>query len=109
MRKATCALLALLVTTFAATTGRSENTWDNSVRATSSVQASPAKITLTWLQDEQYSPSGYTVYRRLPGASSWGTGTALSGSTTSFTDTNVVPGTAYEYRIVKASLVPGYG
>ena len=62
MRKAISALLVLLSTSFAVTTGRSvENTWDNAVRATSSVQASPAKITLSWLQDEKYMPSSYTL------------------------------------------------
>ena len=111
MRKAISALLVILVTTLAATTGRSvEDTWDNSVRASSSVQASPAKITISWPQDERYAPSSYTIYRRLPGASSWGTGTVLSGSTTSYADTNVAAGTAYEYRIVKVtSAYPGYG
>ncbi len=111
MRKAISAALVLLASTLAVTTGRSvEDTWDNSVRATSTVQASPAKITINWLQDERYAPSSYTVYRRLPGAASWGTGTVLSGSTTSYVDSNVAPGTAYEYRIVKAtSAYPGYG
>ena len=111
MRKVFRALLAVAATTLAPFAVRAvENTWDNAVRASSSVQASPARITLTWPQDTNGTPSSYTVYRKAPGASSWGSGTSLSGSSTSYVDTNVTPGTAYEYRIVKAAGgYTGYG
>jgi hypothetical protein len=55
-------------------------------------------------------PSSYTVFRKAPGATSWGSGTVLSGNSTSFTDANVVAGSSYEYQIVKAaSGYTGYG
>ena len=55
-------------------------------------------------------PASYTVYRKVPNATSWGAGTTLSGGTTSYTDTSVIAGSAYEYRIVKsAGTYTGYG
>ncbi len=98
------AALASLVAFFTLTTARAvENTWDYSVQVSSVVQASPAKVTLTWPQDTNGTPSSYTVYRRTPGSTNWGSGTALAGSTTSYTDTSVASGAAYEYRIVKVT------
>jgi hypothetical protein len=87
-----------------------ENTWDYSVQVSSAVQSSPARITLTWPQDTNGTPSSYTVYRKAPSDSSWGSGTTLSGSATTFTDNSVSVGTAYEYRIVKnTGSYTGYG
>ena len=105
------ALAVLVAITLSLTPARAvENTWDYSVQVSSSVQASPAKVTLTWPQDTNGVPSSYTVYRKAPGSTSWGAGTTLSGSTTSFTDTSVASGQTYEYRIVKAaSSYTGYG
>src|SRR3954462_2102557 len=102
-----CATVGLLVTTLAlnlTTTARAvENTWDYSVQVSSAVQASPAKVTLTWPQDTNGTPSSYTLYRRAPGSSDWGSGTTLAGSATSYTDSSVSAGTAYEYRLVKVT------
>ena len=105
------ALAALLAITFSLTTARAiENTWDYSVQVSSVVQLAPAKVTLSWPQDTNGTPASYTVYRRAPGATNWGAGTTLSGSTTTYTDTAVALGNAYEYRIVKAAgSYNGYG
>src|SRR5688572_33037478 len=90
------ALAVLVAITLSLTPARAvENTWDYSVQVSSSVQASPAKVTLTWPQDTNGVPSSYTVYRKAPGSTSWGAGTTLSGSTTSFTDTSVASGQPY--------------
>jgi hypothetical protein len=87
-----------------------EDTWDYSVQVSSAVQSSPARITLSWPQDTNGTPASYTVYRKAPADSSWGSGVVLSGSATSYTDSNVAVGTVYEYRIVKAgSSYTGYG
>src|SRR5688500_3975095 len=96
---------ALLVAfTLSLTTARAvENTCDYSVQVSSSVQTSPAQVTLTWPQDTISVPSSYTVYRKAPGATIWGAGTTLSGSTTNYTDTSVDAGQSYEYRIAKAA------
>jgi len=109
--RAALALLAsalTFVTTF--TAHAVENTWDYSVQVSSSVQSSPAKIALVWPQDTNGTPSNYTVYRRTPGSPTWGAGITLPGSTTTYIDTQVSAGDAYEYRIVKvASSYTGYG
>ncbi len=94
----------------ATSAGAVQNTWDYSVQVSATVQASPPTITLQWPQDTDVTPTSYTVYRKSPGASTWGSGTTLSGSSTSFSDTSVAAGAAYEYRIVKArSGFTGYG
>ena len=83
-----------------------EPTWNYAVQVSAAVQESPARITLSWPQDTSGTPNGYTVYRKSAGSSSWGSGTSLNGSTTTYTDTSVAVGTPYEYQIVKA--MPGY-
>src|SRR3954468_1864088 len=98
------ALAMLVAITLTLTTARAvENTWDYSVQVSSAVQASPAKVTLSWPQDTNGTPSSYTIYRRAPGSSDWGSGTTLAGSATSYTDSSVSGGTAYEYRLVKVT------
>ncbi len=105
------AALASLVAFFTLAAARAvENTWDFSVQVSASVQSSPARVTLTWPQDTNATPSSYTVFRRTPGSSNWGPGTPLSGSTTTYTDTAVATGNAYEYKLVKAAgSYTGYG
>src|SRR2546422_428520 len=84
--------------------------WEYSVQVSATVQSSPAQITLAWPQDTTGIPGSYTVYRKAPGGSSWGGGTTLAGSATSYADTGVTVGTAYEYQVVKsASGYTGYG
>src|SRR5687768_7926570 len=111
IRSFSAALALLVAFTLTLTPARGvENTWDYSVQVSSSVQVSPAKVTLTWPQDTNDVPSSYTVYRKAPSATSWGAGTTLSGSTTSYADTSVTTGQSYEYRIVKvAGSYTGYG
>jgi hypothetical protein len=87
-----------------------EPTWNYAVQVSSAVQSSPPQITLSWPQDTSVTPSSYTVYRKAPSATSWGAGTTLAGTATSYTDTGVTAGTAYEYQIVKnAGTYYGYG
>ncbi|HYC70071.1 MAG TPA: glycoside hydrolase family 9 protein [Opitutaceae bacterium] len=101
---------AVVLATLAVAARAVEATWNYAVQVTASVQASPASITLSWTQDTTAIPASYTVHRKLAGASSWGPGTALPGSATTYTDATVSVGTAYEYQIVKAaSGYTGYG
>ena len=90
--------------------GRAECTAEYSVQVSADVKASPAQITLSWPQDSVSTPKNYAVYRRAPGASSWGKATILPGSITSYRDTHVAVGTPYEYEIVKQTKgYTGYG
>src|SRR5438552_6534274 len=111
MRRIASAVAGLLVAIAAANNVRAiESTWEYSVQASATVQASPAQITLVWPQDTYMLPNSYTVYRKAPTATSWGSGTLLPGSATSYTDSNVIIGTPYEYQIVKStSQYTGYG
>ncbi|HUR59814.1 MAG TPA: Ig-like domain-containing protein, partial [Opitutaceae bacterium] len=105
------AALGLLVALATFTPARAvENTWDPSVQVSATVQSSPAKITLSWPQDTNGTPSSYTIFRKSPTSTDWGSGTTVAGSSTSYTDSGVASGAAYEYRIVKAaSSYTGYG
>lgn len=110
MRKTFYAILSIAAALVAPLTGRAESTVEYSVQVSANVEASPARITLSWPQDTVSTPKSYTIYRRAPGASSWGKGTTLSGSTTTYVDKNVSTGVPYEYQIVKqASGYSGYG
>ncbi|MEW6302594.1 MAG: Ig-like domain-containing protein [Verrucomicrobiota bacterium] len=75
---------------------------------TATVRSSPPQILLGWQQDMFDVPDTYTIYRKTPGATSWGEGITLPGMATSFADFNVMPGAAYEYQLVKANWLFGY-
>lgn len=87
-----------------------EPTWEYSVQVSATVDAGQPKVTLSWPQDSLTSPSSYTVYRKSLDSANWGSGTTLSGATTTYTDTGVQLGGAYEYAIHKATATHnGYG
>src|SRR5947207_1300089 len=87
-----------------------EPVWNYAVQLSAVVQSAPPQITLSWPQDSTATPNSYTVYRKAPGASSWGSGTTLPGSATSFVDSGVALGIAYEFAVVKnAGTYNGYG
>ncbi len=94
----------------ALTLAGAEKTWNYTVQISATIQESPPKITLSWPQDDN-GANNYTVYRKGVNDGSWGSGTTLSGSTTTYADNNVTAGTIYEYRIVKAATLgySGYG
>ncbi len=90
--------------------GRAACTAEYSVQVSADVKASPARITLSWPQDSDSTPKNYILYRRAPGASSWGDAITLPGSTTTYVDKNVSAGVPYEYQILKkAPSYTGYG
>ena len=111
MKKLVQAIVGVVLSVVAAYEVTAEEpTWNYAVQVSATVQESPARITLSWPQDTSGTPGSYTVYRKSAGSTSWGGGTSLSGSTTTYTDTSVAAGTAYEYQIVKAmSGYTGYG
>jgi hypothetical protein len=111
MRKAAGIGWLLLVTLPGAVAApAAEDCRNYSVQASSVIAVLPPRITLSWPQDTNGIPLSYTVHRKAPGAPSWGPGTTLPGSATSFADADVAVGRAYEYRIVKAAgSYTGYG
>ncbi len=73
-----------------------------SVQVTCAVQSAPARITVNWVP--YTGATGYTVYRKLHSATSWGASVATTnGGTSSYVDNNVAANTLYEYRVVRAS------
>src|SRR5438445_11627408 len=112
MKQILCALLGISLLASAVQTSRAvDAVWNYSVEASATVQSSPPQITLSWPQDSVTTPSSYTVYRKVPSATSWGSAVAtLSGTQLSYADTSVSVGTTYEYQIVKnAGTYNGYG
>jgi len=79
------------------------------VRIEAQVQESPAIITLSW--DAGTGSTGFNLYRKDPEQNSWMINLgSLPANATSFIDSNVVSGQAYDYKIVKhAGSYTGYG
>ena len=63
------------------------------------VSIPPISLILHWPADAR--ATGYSVYRRLKGAANWGSAKKLSATSTYYTDSTVVLGTAYEYKVLK--------
>ena len=81
---------------------------DRSVRARAVVSTNPPSITLIWLPHSN--TTGFTVQRKLEGASSWGSVIAsLPGTATQYVDNAVQAGVSYEYRIVRNTANLGQG
>jgi lysophospholipase L1-like esterase len=67
--------------------------------------SSVSEISLSWVENIG-NETGFIIERSLSGLESWSTVTATAANATSFTDSTVVPGNAYTYRI-KAALTGG--
>jgi hypothetical protein len=78
-----------------------EDTFIYTVQLSATVQESPPRVNLNWQQDP-YGAIDYTIYRKDRDGTTWGypIGT-MPGSATSFTDSAVSIGAAYEYQVVK--------
>lgn len=79
---------------------------DFAVEASAQVQASPARITLTW---PGVSANSYTIFRKGLNDGNWSQIGTAPGNATSFADNNVSVGNAYEYKIVRTGDVTAYG
>ena len=93
-------LAASLAAFFAFVIQAEDSTFLYAVQISATVQVSPSSITLNW-ESDLYTVDSLTLYRKSKDATSWGSGTALSPFATSFTDTSVNAGSAYEYQIIK--------
>ncbi|HHS94957.1 MAG TPA: fibronectin type III domain-containing protein, partial [Phaeodactylibacter sp.] len=80
---------------------------ERSVQMYAEINESPPSITLHWESQPVY---GFTLYRRLKGASSWGSPLAeLNGDVNTYIDNDVSIGISYEYKIVKDAAISGFG
>jgi hypothetical protein len=80
---------------------RADETWEFSVQVSAEIQTSPPAILFSWPQDVATFPRYYTVSRKTPEATAWGPAIVLPGDSTSYLDTNVIQGVAYEYQFYK--------
>ena len=92
--------------------GFAQTARDRAVELNAIVSENPARIRLEW-QPLRYPVATQTVSRRSSHLEPWGTGTAVPTAHRYYVDTNVSPGTAYEYRVVieyqGGSPAPAYG
>jgi hypothetical protein len=81
---------------------------DLSVQVHAEINPSTPSINLIWpLHDDA---SSYSIYRRIADGASWGSPIAsLSAQDSSYLDSDIVVGEAYEYRIIKNGSPQGYG
>lgn len=63
------------------------------------ISTPPISLALHWPADAN--ATGYNVYRRLKGAASWGAAKKLPANSSLYTDSTVILGTRYEYRVSK--------
>jgi hypothetical protein len=90
---------------------RADATYVYAVQISAQVQPTPAQITLNW-EPDAYGATNYVIFRKAKDDTQWGQPVAvLSGNSSSYTDTMVSQGSAYEYRITKAGILgyTGYG
>ena len=81
---------------------------DRSVRMWAEAQSSPTRITLRW--KAHTNTTGFTVYRKLKGATSWGAPIAnLGASALEYVDNTVQTGVSYEYKVVRSTSNLGQG
>jgi hypothetical protein len=72
---------------------------DYAVEISASVQTAPPQIQLFWLGDPN--TISLDFYRRTPNTPDWGAPISLALNATNYVDTNVVVGSAWEYRVSK--------
>ncbi len=102
-------LLSLTLLAIAIVGGAQTTSQKAAVPLSAVVTSSPVRITLSWTTLP--GTTSITIYRKLKTATSWGTAlSSPSSSATSYDDTGVSVGTAYEYRVVRvAGGVTGQG
>ena len=95
-------LLLLSFMAFATGIFSQSSSQNASVLVSATVQNSPPRITLNWVQASN--TSSISIYRKLKSDSSWGSSIANpSSSSTQYQDNSVQVGVAYEYKIVRSA------
>lgn len=89
--------VAILAFIAASLTAKAASPYDYAVKVSATVSANPAQITLTWPANA--GASGYNISRKAINSSSWTSVASVNGGATSWTDSNVAVGQAYEYQI----------
>ncbi len=80
----------------------------SAVRLMATVQPAVPSITLHW--QDFANCTGFTIYRRAAGSTTWGNSMAtLLGTALEYVDTTVQTGVGYEYKVVRSAGGSGYG
>ncbi|QQR87494.1 MAG: hypothetical protein IPJ76_04505 [Flavobacteriales bacterium] len=75
-----------------------------------SAVVNPTDTTITLVWEAFTGTTGFTVYRRPAGATTWGPASVnLPGTAAQWTDEDVEMATAYEYKVVRTGNGTGYG
>jgi hypothetical protein len=93
------ALRALAFLHLAAFVATAQSVPDYAVRVNAVVQTNPARITLSWPGDVR--ATNYAVFRKTRDATTWGVAKSLATNATTYVDSSVSSGSAYEYRVRK--------
>ncbi len=103
MRQSVWARLAFVLVVFLGVdcSVHAQSVSDYAVQVSSMVQTNPPRITLSWPGDP--GATGYSVYRKLLNDTAWSKPSNLGAVATSYVDTNVAVGGAYEYWIFKTA------
>jgi hypothetical protein len=111
MRRVVGVVASLCLAVLASKTyGVTEKSIDYSVQVSATIQESPARISLHWVQDSSCKPQNYAVSRKAPGDAAWGKAISLPGSVCEYTDKEITIGVAYEYQVTKTTpKYCGYG
>lgn len=79
-----------------------------SVQLWATVSSAPPRIDLNWKTHPN--TTGFTIYRKLKGGTSWGNAIAtLGGGALSYSDASVQLNTSYEYKVVRTTANYGNG
>ncbi|MGB3868071.1 MAG: thrombospondin type 3 repeat-containing protein [Flavobacteriales bacterium] len=101
-------IIGLFIWLGAILTGVNAQAYEASIYASVQTQTTPPRITINWLGS--YNVTGYQIWRKLKGGTSWGSPVAtLDASALSWVDNSVAVGVSYEYKIVRTSLNVGSG
>ena len=101
-------IIGLFIWLGAILTGVNAQAYEASIYASVQTQTTPPRITINWLGS--YNVTGYQIWRKLKGGTSWGSPVAtLDASALSWVDNSVAVGVSYEYMIVRTSLNVGSG
>ncbi|MEL6636462.1 MAG: hypothetical protein AAFR05_06910 [Bacteroidota bacterium] len=95
-----CPLLALLLIGLAVLPLPAQSAWERSVLLSARVDTNPASIELRWSPDA--TATGYALYRKELEDREWGPArVSLAGFASTYLDTEVETGRAYEYALFK--------
>lgn len=102
-------ILVIIIITYSASVAIAQTADKYAVQISATIQTNPPKITLNWVGNT--SATSYNIYKKLKTTlTSWGAVyVSLPGTATTYTDSNIVEGESYEYKIQMSGATTAYG